>query len=75
MIQNTQILEHLKNCGSITPKEALDKYGIMRLGARIYDLKQMGVDISKNMVDGVNRLGHPTKYAQYYLTTMRREDE
>lgn len=72
MVQNTQILEHLKNYGSITPKEALDRYGCMRLGARIYDLRQMGVEISKTMEEGVNRLGHPTRYARY---SMRRADE
>ncbi len=72
MIQNTQILEHLKNHGSITPKEALDRYGVMRLGARIYDLKQMGVEITKTLESGVNRLGHPTRYARY---SMRREEE
>lgn len=49
--QNSQILQHLKAGQSITPLEALDKYGCLRLGARIYDLKsEMGVEIDREMV-------------------------
>lgn len=39
------ILEHLQAAGSITPIEALEKYGCFRLGARIFDLKKLGWDI------------------------------
>ena len=42
MTQSQVILEHLKKHGSITQKEAIDNYGIMRLGARIWDLKRKG---------------------------------
>ena len=45
MTQSEQILNHLKSGHSITPLEALDKFGCMRLGARVYDLKQQGHDI------------------------------
>src|SRR5687768_10388654 len=40
--QTDQILKHLKNGGTLTPLEALDKFGCFRLGARIFDLKQEG---------------------------------
>ena len=42
--------------------DALRQYGVMRLGARIYDLKKMGVPIVREMVyeDGVG-------YARYRL--------
>lgn len=39
MRQNEEILRHLLTYGKITSLEAMNKYGIMRLGARIYDLK------------------------------------
>ena len=48
--QNQAILEYLKLGKSITPMDALRKFGSMRLGARIYDLKQMGHAIEKRMV-------------------------
>lgn len=38
--QSQQILEHLQQHGSITPLEALQDYGCMRLGARILELRQ-----------------------------------
>lgn len=67
MNQNQQVLNHLVKYGSITPKQALDRYGIMRLGARIYDLRNLGYRIDKTTENGKNRLGKPCKYARYYL--------
>lgn len=49
--QTAQILAHLKTGRSITPIEALDQYGCFRLGARIYDLKQKGHPIYREMVE------------------------
>lgn len=48
--QTAQILAHLKTGRSITPIDALNKYGCFRLGARIYDLKQDGHNIYREMV-------------------------
>ena len=39
MTQNEAVLRHLLDNGGITSLEAMERYGIMRLGARIYDLK------------------------------------
>lgn len=60
--QNQRILAHLFANGAITPMDALRQYGVMRLGARIFDLKKMGVPIVREMVyeDGVG-------YARYRL--------
>ena len=44
--QNTKILAHLFAIGPITPLEALDKYGCLRLSGRIHDLRKMGVPIT-----------------------------
>lgn len=43
--QNQQILKHLQTGGSITPLDALNLYGCLRLGARIYELKKQGIKI------------------------------
>ena len=67
MTQSQVILEHLKKHGSITQKEAIDNYGIMRLGARIWDLKRQGHVISTERETGVNRYGGKTAYARYRM--------
>lgn len=67
MTQNELIKQHLEAHGSITPLEAMTEYGIMRLGARIFNLKEQGVPIQTNMVTGINRYGKPTRFAEYRL--------
>jgi len=60
--QNDMILDYLKSGKSITPLEALDKFGCMRLGARISDLRKRGHPIrSDNVVKNGKR------YAKYSL--------
>ena len=64
--QEGMILAHLDEHGSITALDAID-YGIMRLAARISDLKKRGFDIvSKNEI-GKNRYGDTVHYTRYYL--------
>ena len=67
MTQNERLLRHLTDYGSITPVEALSDYGIMRLGARIYDLKREGYVITSELVEGRNRYGERTRYARYRM--------
>lgn len=43
--QNTKIAEYLKQGNSITPLDALNLFGCLRLGARIADLKERGLNI------------------------------
>ena len=62
------VLDHLKNHGSISSREAEKEYGIARLAARIKDLTRMGVSIRTEMVTGENRYGKPVRYARYYLS-------
>lgn len=71
MKQADRILRHLVDYGTITPVEALAEYGCMRLGARIWDLKQRGIDIRTEREAGLNRYGERTAYARYRL--VRRE--
>lgn len=67
MTQCDLILEYLRRFKAITPWEALREFGCMRLGARIWDLKQAGHDISVVMVQTQNRLGRTVRYAKYVL--------
>lgn len=63
MSQNQQILDHLKNNPSITPLEALQKFGCFRLAARIHDLRDKGHEIETYTMEDE----HGTKYARYVL--------
>lgn len=69
-MQTTQckmILQHLETHGSITQLEALRLCSCARLASRIYDLKQSGRAISKELVIGVNKDGDSIRYARYSL--------
>lgn len=67
------ILEHLIKYGSITPIEAMAEYGCMRLGARIWDLRDDGIEIETEMVKGKNRFGKAIRYAKYSLKEKKEE--
>ena len=42
LTQNQRILEYLKSGKKLTPLEALNKFGCLRLSARIFNLKEQG---------------------------------
>lgn len=67
MKQEERILKYLRDFVSITPLQALDDLGVMRLGARIYDLKKAGIPISRRMVTKKNRYGEAVSFAEYRL--------
>lgn len=67
MTQCDRILNHLKENSGITQREALEMYGCMRLGSRIYDLKKRGHKIITIPEEGYNRYGEKTRFARYRL--------
>jgi hypothetical protein len=60
--QTANILAHLMDGMEITPIDALNLYGSMRLGARVYDLREAGYDIAVRVPKAGKR------YAIYYMT-------
>lgn len=64
MTQAQLILAHLQSGKSISPLEALKHYGIMRLGARIWELKRDGHPIKSRIVTNRKRTAH---FAEYRL--------
>lgn len=66
MSQNDLILNHLKRA-PITPLEAYQKYGCLRLGARIFELRQQGHEIVRELVAVNNRFGEECRVARYKL--------
>ena len=67
MTQCEKVLKYMKDFGSINPQQAMADLGVMRLGARIYDLKRGGVKIKRRMVSGKNRYGDAVSFAEYSL--------
>ena len=67
MTHNEMIIDYLKKFGSITPAEAYEKLGIMRLQARIHELRQMGYNIVTELIRQRNRYGKIIAFAKYKL--------
>lgn len=63
MTKKEKILKHLKKYRKITPLEALNEYGSMRLGAVIFELRKEH-KIKTNLIDVSTRFGNST-VAQY----------
>jgi Helix-turn-helix domain len=62
MTQTQQILAHLKDGKTITPLEALNLYGCLRLAAVIFDIKKLGYDIHTKTV-AVGQHKHVAEYS------------
>ena len=67
LTQCERIMRHMRDYGSITSREAMEEYGIMRLASRITDLRAQGVNIVKETERGRNRYGEKISYARYKL--------
>ena len=61
------VLTHLKTKPSITSQEAFTKYGITRLSAIIFKLRQEGYPITTKKKHGINRYGNTVSYGEYML--------
>ena len=61
--QKQRILEYLLEGNTITPLEALSKFGSFRLGARIADIKEMGYDVKSRYIT----VPGDKRVKQYYL--------
>jgi len=67
--QTRAILQHLREIGPVTPREALRAYGCDRLAARVWELRHIhGKHITRELVMG--RDG--SRFARYSLKDMRR---
>ena len=65
--QRERLLGHLKAGLPITAHRALYGYGVARCAARIHDLKQLGYQIERRMVEVATRDGRKTRVAEYWL--------
>ena len=67
MTQKEYVMNHLQTVGWITPRDAEERYSIMRLAARIADLQADGVKIKRVMQKSKNKFGKSVRYARYEL--------
>ena len=66
--QCEKLLGHFKEGLPITAHKALYGYGISRCAARVHNLKQLGYQIEKRMVEVPTRDGRRARVAEYFLT-------
>jgi len=66
MTQIEKVRQHLESGKSITPLQAFNKYGSLRLAAIIYTLKDKGLKIKTEIVN-VGSKKKPTNVARYSL--------
>ncbi len=65
--QTDQILNYLQAGNVLTPLEAMHKFNCLRLGARIYDLRQQGYVINSLIIkDDISG----KRYARYSLVSL-----
>lgn len=65
--QTKRVYAYMQRFGSITPFDAFADLGVMRLAARVWDLRKAGVEIKEETVHAVNRCGRAVRYARYRL--------
>ena len=66
--QTAVILNHLRQYGGLTALEAVRNYGIMRLAARIADLRDSGIGIRSERVAVLDERGKEVgHFARYHL--------
>lgn len=67
MNQDERVLRHMKAFQGITSWEAFTDYGITRLSAKIYNLREKGYKIKGEWVERTNRFGEPVRFKRYFL--------
>lgn len=65
MTQTEKVLDYIREFGSITALDAMRDLGVMRLAARIAELRAADYNIQTDMVDVKNRWGETVKIARY----------
>ena len=68
MTQNERILNYIMEHGSITTREAFDVFGITRLAARIFEIRNnMGIPIKGETITVKNKFGEKQNVTRYSL--------
>lgn len=65
--QRSRVLAWLEEGNSLTAAEAVERFGVYRLAAIIFDLRAAGHPVQSEMTVGVNRYGERVSFACYCL--------
>lgn len=71
--QNERIIKYINDFGSITQLEAINDLGVMRLAARIADLRKEGWSIISKTEAVENRYGEKCHIKRYSLEEYKNE--
>ena len=74
MSQSKVVLNHLLSGKTISQREATKKYGILRLGAIIFNLRKDGYKIITIREHKPNRYGNFSNYGVYKLIQEENDD-
>ena len=67
MSQEDKVYDYMLNHPFITQEIANEVFKITRLSARIYNLKQLGVEIGSQKIYYTKADGSPGQYSEYWL--------
>lgn len=65
--QVDRVIAYLNKFGSITTWEAFQELGIVRLSARIFEIKKRGYKVKAEPIQAKNRFGENIRYFKYSL--------
>ena len=67
MTREDVVLQHFTKFKYISSYQAFELYGITRLSATIFNLRQRGIKIGSIWRTTLNRYGKEVRYMDYYL--------
>lgn len=65
--QEDRVLKFMQDTGSITSWQAIQQFGITRLSAKIFNLRQKGYPITNKVIVSKNRYGDIIHFVEYRL--------
>lgn len=65
--QAQAVLNYMKDFGGITQVDAIKDLGVLRLSARIYELKKQGIEIESVQYPIKTRYGNTTWFKRYSI--------
>ena len=70
MSQTTDVIDYIRDNGSITTKQAMEDLGCYRLSGRIYDIRAIGITVENEMITVQNRKGKDCRVARYTIPNL-----
>ena len=65
--QEQDIIAFIQKNGSITTIQAMYNLGCARLSARIFDMREKGIPLKREMISVENRKGKTCRVARYWI--------